>query len=165
MKAHYLFRLLCLVLPLGCSTPASKETEKEGPIAQSRNDLPEMTVITSAHSNIDLHTLKGNTILVLFQPDCDHCQREALEIRKHLDKSDQYVIYFISAAEMNSIEAFGKSYDLLGHSNVNFGSTTVENVLRSFGPIPAPSVYIYTDQKLRKKFNGETNIESILQAI
>jgi hypothetical protein len=66
---------------------------------------------------------------------------------------------------MSSIEAFGKSYDLMGQSNVNFASTSVENVLRSFGPIPAPSIYIYTDQKLKKKFNGEIGIESILQAI
>jgi thiol-disulfide isomerase/thioredoxin len=165
MKTLYLFRLLCLLLPLGCSAPASRETEKEVPIANSRNDLPQMTVTTLAQSKIDLHKLQGNTILILFQPDCDHCQREALEIRKHLDRFNQYVIYFISAAEMPSIEAFGTSYDLIGHSNVNFAATTVENVIRSFGPIPAPSIYIYNDQKLKKKFNGEIGIEAILQAI
>ena len=43
--------------------------------------------------------------------------------------------------------------------------TTVDNVIKNFGGIPAPSVYIYADQKLVQKFNGEVTIDRILQAI
>lgn len=124
-----------------------------------------MRVITSDQSTVDLRELEGKIMLVLFQPDCDHCQREAQEIRKNLNKFNEYALYFISADQMPAIEQFGRTYDLLGHSNIKFGATTVENVLGNFGPISAPSVYIYVDQKLVKKFNGEVGIDLILQAI
>jgi peroxiredoxin len=148
---------ICCLLILGsciclnCAPPESKQ--KEVPIVQTRNDLPRMTVTTSGRASVNLRVQKGKVILILFQPDCDHCQREAQEIRKHLDRFKEYSLYFISADQMNAIEEFGRSYDLLGHSNVNFAATTVDNVLTNFGPIPAPSVYIYADQRLVKKFN------------
>jgi peroxiredoxin len=163
MKHIILPSFAFIIVLLACSGPSKNKVEE--PLPPATNDLPKMTVITSSRSEVNLNQLKGNTILILFQPDCDHCQREAKEIRQHLDEFKDYALYFISADQLQSIEAFGKSYDLLGHINVNFASTTVDDVIKNFGPIPAPSVYIYSDQKLVKKFNGEVAIEMILQAI
>lgn len=154
---------LCTFL-INCSQPKSEEKEPQAPIA-SQNDLPQMTVMTSHQSPVNLRNVKGKTMLILFQPECDHCQREAEEIRKHLEEFSEYELYFISADQMPAIEEFGKTYDLLGHSNVKFAATTVESVLGNFGPISAPSIYIYHDQRLVKKFNGETGIDLILQAL
>ena len=166
MRNSTLFIVLCcLFFVFSCSTPKPEKQETTIPVVPGPNDLPQMTVTTSDKSTVDLHNLTGRTMLILFQPDCDHCQREAQEIRKHLDKFSEYVLYFISADQMPAIEQFGKSYDLLGHTNVKFAATTVESVLGNFGPISAPSVYIYVDQKLVKKFNGEVEIDLILQAI
>jgi hypothetical protein len=86
-------------------------------------------------------------------------------LREHLDKFKDYTLYFISADQLPSIEAFGKTYDLLGQANVTFAATSVDDVIKNFGSIPAPSVYIYSDLKLVRKFNGEVAIETILQAI
>ena len=164
MRFRSLLSLVLTIMLLACSRP-SKNKITEEPLATTTNDLPKMTVITPARTHINLSQLKGKAILILFQPDCDHCQREAKEIRQHLDEFKDYSLYFISSDQLPSIEQFGKSYDLLGHGNVNFASTTVDDVIKNFGPIPAPSVYIYSDQKLVKKFNGEVAIETILQAI
>jgi len=163
MKHLILPCLTLTIVLLACSGPSKNKVEETIPPAT--NDLPKMTVITSNRSEINLNQLKGNTIIILFQPDCDHCQREAKEIRQHLDEFKDYALYFISSDQLRSIEAFGQSHDLLGHINVNFASTTVDDVIKNFGPIPAPSVYIYSDQKLVKKFNGEVAIETILRAI
>lgn len=165
MKNPRLLLLIwCCILCLGCSKP-TPQAENKTPETPSINDLPRMTVTASDQSAVNLRELKGKTMLILFQPDCDHCQREAQEIRKHLDQFNEYSLYFISAGQMEAIEEFGRTYDLLGHSNVKFAATTVENVLSNFGPISAPSIYIYADQKLVKKFNGEVGIDLILQAI
>jgi len=164
MNYPVIFTLFVCTLLSGCSSPKSEEKQDKAPVA-IQNDLPRMRVTTSDQSSVNLRELKGKTMLILFQPDCDHCQREAQEIRKHLDAFGEYVLYFISADQMPAIEQFGKTYDLLGHSNVRFAATTVENVLANFGPISAPSVYIYVDQQLVKKFNGETGIDLILQAL
>lgn len=124
-----------------------------------------MIITTIDESQVDIHTLKEKIILILFQPDCDHCQREAKEIRENLNAFKNYNLYFISADQMANVKKFGEDYDLLGQPNVHFALTTVDNVIKNFGSIPAPSVYIYTDQKLVQKFNGEVTIEKILQAI
>jgi peroxiredoxin len=123
-------------------------------------------IITSLdESKINVHALKEKTILILFQPDCDHCQREAKEIRENLEAFKEYTLYFISADQMAAVKKFGEDYDLIGHTNIYFAVTTVDDVIKNFGGIPAPSVYIYDDQKLVQKFNGEVTIDRILQAI
>lgn len=160
-----LITLFFVVSMLACSGPKSNEKPPEPENIPTRNDLPKMVITSFDGSQVNVRELKGNTILILFQPDCDHCQREAREIRDHLDAFKKYNLYFISADQMSAIEKFGKDYDLLGHSNINFCMTTVQHVLDNFGPIDAPSVYIYVDQGLQHKFNGETPIANILQAI
>ena len=116
-------------------------------------------------SMVNTSELKGKTIIILFQPDCDHCQREASEIREHLEAFKSYNLYFITSAEKSDVEKFIKNYNLFGHPNIFFGLTSTDEVLKNFGPIPAPSLYIYADQLLVQKFNGETAIEKILLAI
>ena len=158
----------CLVFTLilfCCSGPSSKTPVEVPAAVQTRNDLPRMIITTIDESQVDIHTLKEKIILILFQPDCDHCQREAKEIRENLNAFKNYNLYFISADQMANVKKFGEDYDLLGQPNVHFALTTVDNVIKNFGSIPAPSVYIYTDQKLVQKFNGEVTIEKILQAI
>ena len=156
--------LLFAIISFSCSSPSSK-TPVEPPPAPPRNDLPSMIITSLDESKIDVHALKDNTILILFQPDCDHCQREAKEIRENLDAFKNYSLYFISADQRAAVKKFGEDYDLMGHTNVYFALTTVENVLKNFGAIPAPSVYIYANQKLVQKFNGEVTIDRILQSI
>jgi thioredoxin-related protein len=151
-----------------CSSPSSKspvQSKGETTNTQTQNDLPKMVIKSLDESNIDVHALKEKTILILFQPDCDHCEREAKEIRDNLPAFKEYTLYFISAGEIAAVQKFGETYDLLGQNNVVFALTTVDDVIRNFGGIPAPSVYIYTDQRLVKKFNGEVTIGRILQAI
>jgi len=148
-----------------CSKPTSKTDAVKLPVIQAKNDLPQMLVTTIDESKINTRELQGNNIIVLFQSDCDHCQREAKEIRLHLDAFKDYNVYFITSDGKPAVEKIAKDYDLLGHSNIYFALTSTDEVLRNFGPIPAPSMYIYANQQLMQKFNGETDIEKILLAI
>jgi peroxiredoxin len=167
MRNYFLFpAVLSIGLMLGCSKSSSENnTTNQQTSIEPSNDLPAMIVTTLDGSQVDIRTMKGKIILILFQPDCDHCQREAEEIRKHIDAFKDYTLYFISADQLPVLEAFGKKYELLNYSNIHFASTSVESVLNNFGPISAPSLYIYSDQKLIQKFNGEVSIEKILGAI
>jgi hypothetical protein len=167
MKKFIFFHLIILVgfEFTHCVKTAKKNEKATGAPAVTRNDLPSMNVTTLNGSLVNTQKLEGKSILILFQPDCDHCQREAKEIRQHIEAFKEYNVYFISADPMLAIEKFAKEHDLLGRTNFSFGMTTVDNVLNSFGPIPAPSVYIYSDQALVQKFNGEVSIDKILQAL
>jgi peroxiredoxin len=156
--------LFFVIISFSCASPSAK-TPVEAPPVPPKNDLPNMIITALDESKINVHALKENTILILFQPDCDHCQREAKAIRENLNAFKNYNLYFISADQLAAVKKFGEDYDLMGHTNVYFALTTVDNVIKNFGPIPSPSVYIYADQKLVQKFNGEVTIDRILQAI
>lgn len=129
------------------------------------NDLPTMQITMLDDSQVSIHTLTGKIILILFQSDCDHCQREAREIRENLDAFNGYSIYFLSADEASAVHKFANDYNLLGQKNIYFARTTVDDVIKNFGSIPAPSVYVYANQRLVQKFNGEVAIEKILNVI
>ncbi len=148
-----------------CSGPSSQDNRSKQSPTKTSNDLPLMRVTKLDGSQVDINALKGKTILILFQPECDHCQREAKQIRAHINSFNDYSIYFISAGQLSAIEKFGNESALLNRSNIHFAVTTVENVLNNFGPVPTPSMYIYRAQQLVRKFNGEVAIEKILQAI
>lgn len=161
MKQMLLFFAVLAALT-GCSTK-EKETKQEVAVVVP-NDLPAMTISLADGKTIDARNLKGKNVLVLFQPDCDHCQHEAEDIRENLEAFSGYTVYFISSAPMAEIEKFAADYKLSGKENIVFGWTATENVLNNFGPIQAPSVYIYADQgKLVQKFNGQTDVGVIVK--
>lgn len=130
------------------------------------NDLPEMSVKMIDGSTQQMNEAEGKTILVLFQPDCDHCQREATAIQDNLERFNEYEVYFISSASLNDLHQFSVTYKLDDPPNVHFGTTDVVNIVEKFGSIPTPSLYVYSeDGDLTSKFEGETSIEQILQAL
>lgn len=117
-------------------------------------------------SNINAKTLTGKSVLILFHPECEHCQHEAEEIQQHTASFKNYAVYFLSSATLPEIEAFAIKYKLRGVENFHFGTTDGQYVVDAFGSIPAPSVYIYSENgTLVKKFNGQTPIEEIISAL
>ena len=131
----------------------------------SVNEQPSIPLVLLDNTQVNVKDLKGKNALVFFQPDCDHCQREAQEFERNLEAFTGTTLYFITSGPMEEIKAFADTYKLSGHSNVHFAFTEALNVLNSYGPISAPSVYIYSDDhKLVKGFNGETPIERIISA-
>ncbi len=154
----YLF--LLLLLP-ACNTGSSENGE-----TQVSNDLPDMPVRLTTGSFIQMNRLNGKSILVLFQPDCDHCQREATRMRENLESFNEYKVYFISSAPLPELQQFATTYGLSNAANFYFGTTDVNNIIEKFGSIPTPSMYIYSENgMLKKEFIGEAAIEDILGAI
>lgn len=162
----FLLQLLLICVATSCTKTRPKPYSSESPVLSAKNDLPHMIMTAMDGSAVNIHDLKGNIIIVMFQPDCDHCQREAKEIQEHLKAFEKYTIYFITSPyPKHDIEKFGKDYNLSGHPNIILGQTSTDEILKNFGPIPTPSVYIYSNNVLVQKFNGETEIEKILLAI
>jgi thioredoxin-related protein len=159
-KNGFIWVFILLILFVQCSTK-EKPVENVSPV---KNERPSMTVSMGDGRQVDIKNLEEKIVLVLFQPDCDHCQREAREIHDHLEAFREYQLYFISSHPMEVIQQFAKDYDLDNKPNVYFANTAVDNVLNNFGAISAPSVYIYNKEgKLVKNLNGESKIEEIIK--
>ena len=128
-----------------------------------QNDFPPMVVTALDGTQLKVKELTGKVVLILFQTDCDHCQREAIAIQQNISSFRAYSLYFITTTAPSDIEAFANQYQLASYPNVHFCRTSNQSILESFGPIDAPSLYIYSDRKLIKSFIGETNINEILK--
>ncbi|MBL0741779.1 peroxiredoxin family protein [Chryseolinea lacunae] len=173
MKNRNLLPLL-LLLAVACGKPTTnQETSKQVKAdstpavpAPPASDLPNLVVNLVNGAPVNLKDLKGKTILILFQPDCDHCQRESTAIRDNMSAFEDYEVYFISASSVEESVEFAKTYKFKDQINVHFALTTVENVIDTFGSISAPSLYVYSAEHLLiKHFNGETPIDDILKVL
>lgn len=161
--------VLCALVVSGCAWK-KKEAAKNGEATEvatstSKNDLPFIPITLTDGTVVNVKDFKGKNMLVLFQPDCDHCQHEAQDMEKQLDAFKAYKIYFVSSVPMPEIEKFAGKYKLAGKANILFGSTQAENILNNYGPIPAPSIYIYNDQTLKQSFEGQTDVNLIISKL
>lgn len=144
------------------SDNSKPQTEALSPV----NDLPMMVVTLLDGSKLNLREVKGKAILIIFHPDCDHCQREARQIQENLMAFGKNKLYFISSDPIEEIANFAFNFALVDKPNVLFCQTSMEQILDSFGPIDTPSLYIYSgEQSLIKAFNGETEIGAVFKYV
>ena len=127
------------------------------------NQLPIMLMTDKDKNITDANKLKGKNIIILFFPDCDHCKREATEIAERIKSFDGYTLYFLSINPFEEILKFAQDHKLNNLQNVKFVQTTGDAIYNNFGAVPTPSMYIYDNGKLVKKFNGETKLEEIVR--
>ncbi len=167
MKVHISLSLLFIgilgAIQVSCSTPVKKE-EKKAEVVQE-NKLPNMKLVKLDGKEFNAKTLLGSkTILILFQPDCDHCQNEAKQIAERLPAFASYVVYFVSSAPLKDIEKFSQEYKLSGKPNIHFATAGFQSIVDNYGPIPAPSIYIYSSTgSIENSFNGEMEIDVVIK--
>jgi peroxiredoxin len=163
--------LAIAALAVSCSEKTEQQTETTvdthdttPSVSKVKNERPVMTFTLLDGQQIQAVDIDQPMVLILFQPDCDHCQNEAKQIKNRLDAFNNYQVYFISSQAHEQIKKFGADYKLLNIPNVFFGSTSVQSVLDNFGAIAAPSLYIYSKEgKLVESFEGEVDIGVVLQ--
>lgn len=142
------------------------QEEKPSLPATLQNDLPHMTLDKADGSRIEARNLQEKAVLIFFLPDCDHCQREAVQIRDNITSFKDYTLYFISSVPGAQLNQFANEYKLAGYTNVYFATTSMESIFKNYGPIPTPSLYIYEKGgRMVKSFKGETPIDNILASI
>ncbi len=153
--------LVALIAVVAC-TPSTKR-ERSGDIeADSTARLPDIDIIATSGDTVKLSNLEGPLVLILFTPDCDHCQREATDISNHIDLFKDYKLYFVSAQTSAVMNEFAKKYNLLDKSDVVFAQGPILPVIKILRPTSMPTILIYDDEGvLVKRFDGETKVEDI----
>lgn len=165
MNTRMLVKVLCplVLVLLQCSRPSS-DTTTHSETSTPVNELPAVRLLVENQRVISARDLTGNTILIFFRPECDHCQREAAAISDHLDAFSEYQLYFVGTDGHDASLKFAHDYSLTGRPNVHFVQTDVNEILDNLGPIQTPSMYIYSkDRKLVRHLDGEASIDEILR--
>ncbi len=132
--------------------------------AQEINELPHLDYKTLSGEVSSTRALPGSSIIVLFNTDCDHCQREAKEIAEKSEAFKSYRLLFIAADSVHQIEDFARKYGLAEKPNINFGRAEYNDVFMNFGSIPTPAIYVYSrERKFVKSFLGETPVGEVIK--
>src|SRR5882762_5349640 len=103
MRRVYL-TVVIIVVVSGLFFNALPLEKNQRPItAPGTNEYPKMNLIFPDGSTRSARDLPIKSILVFYFPDCDHCQREAAEMSKHLKAFKNYHVWFISVASFPDI--------------------------------------------------------------
>lgn len=107
-----------------------------------------------------------NSVFILFDPSCGHCQQEAGHIGKNYDKLKNVNLYFISmndpALMASFLETFGK--ELVDKPNVEvLYDRNQEFIQKIHVPAQFPANYVYgPDGTLKNHWDGEKSIDFLL---
>ena len=118
-----------------------------------------------AYTNDDLQPGK-NTVFILFDPSCSHCQHEAGALAKKYDKIKDVNILYVSmndpALMVNFFNTFGK--ELQDKPNVEMlYDRNQEFVQKIHIPSIFPANYVYgPDGSLKSSWEGEKNINEVI---
>ena len=117
-------------------------------------------------TNADIPATGKNTVFILFDPNCGHCQHETGLLAKNYDKLKNINIYFVSMNEpalmASFLETFGK--ELVDKPNIEvLYDRNQEFIQKIHVPEQFPANYIYGgDGVLKNHWEGEKEISFIL---
>ncbi|MBN1185585.1 MAG: hypothetical protein JXB49_25085 [Bacteroidales bacterium] len=129
--------------------------------------LPTCRFFDINNEAVYLNSLNDKPImLIVFDPDCEHCLYEVREIKKHMIDLIKARLIMISTAHEPDIKRF----------IMNEGLDTIPEIIalrcdpgvfnETFGNTPVPSVFIYNrDKKLQSVFKGEVNIVVLINVL
>ncbi len=110
--------------------------------------------------------LKKNkpAMMMVFAPDCDHCQHETEEITKNIKKFKDIQIVMSSMASITEIKMFIEKYQLSKYENIIVGKDVSYFLPAYYQFHNLPFLAFYDKkQKLINTFSGSMKIEDILK--
>ncbi|WP_077920823.1 redoxin domain-containing protein [Spirosoma sp. 209] len=130
--------------------------------AERIHTLPACAVTPLSGQSVQLLATGRPLVLVYFDPDCDHCQREANELRQNAHQLAHADIWLLSAAPLLALNAFAQAHQLNTISNLHVAHITQQKAYDTFGFTSVPDLLIYhADGSLAKRFRGETSVTAI----
>lgn len=127
--------------------------------------VPMFTIMTTPDSikfTKDDLKKKKPTVMILFSPDCSHCQVATKDLLEHIDLFKKAQIIMVSSLDFSHIKKFYEEYKIASYPNITMGRDG-SYYLGSFYKIHNfPSIYVYNKKgKFVESFEGDVKMEKI----
>lgn len=165
-KVTTFFGLFILSLLASMTLKAQGNIDPNAPFLKDKN-IPKFTLnLTTGKffSNSQIPKTKY-TCIIIFSPDCSHCQDEAAELTKNADKFKSVFFIWNSYKEMADIKAFAIKYGLDKQSNVIVGRDPEFSIPVFFRPRMTPFVALYANGQLLKVYEQGVKVPELLKII
>lgn len=165
-KAIALFSLFLVSLVSAMTLSAQSNIDPSAPFLKDKN-IPKFTLnLTSGKSFSHTQIPKTRyTCIIIFSPDCSHCQEEAAELTKNADKFKNVFFIWNSYKEMAEIKAFAIKYGLDKQANVVVGRDPEFSIPVFYRPRMTPFVAIYDKGQFLKVYEQGVKVPELLKII
>lgn len=158
---------VCIVSLFASMTLFAQENiDPNAPFLKDKN-IPKFTLnLTTGKSFSNTQIPKTKfTCIIIFSPDCSHCQDEATELTKNADKFKSVFFIWNSYKEMTEIKAFATKYGLDKQANVVVGKDPEFSIPVFFRPRMTPFVALYANGQLLKVYEQGVKVPELLNII
>ena len=109
---------------------------------------------------------KAAVMLMLFSPQCDHCQHETEELIRNIDKFRKYQVVMATMLPFDSMMAFREKYQLAKYENIIVGHDNKYFLPAFFNIRNLPFHAFYNRKKeLISVFEGTVTIAKVLDEL
>jgi thiol-disulfide isomerase/thioredoxin len=145
---------------------AQGNIDPNAPFLKDKN-IPKFTLnLTSGKSFNNKQIPKTKyTCIIIFSPDCSHCQDEATELTKNAAMFKSVFFIWTSYKEMADIKVFATKYGLDKQSNVIVGRDPEFSIPVFFRPRMTPFVALYEKGQLLKVYEQGVKVPELLKII
>jgi len=103
-------------------------------------------------------------LIILFDPNCDHCQHETEDITNNIDSFQNIQIVMVTNADFKDTKKFYENYGLAKFKNITIGVETVYFLATFFNIHNLPYLAMYDKKgKLISTHEGTWKVEKILE--
>jgi len=163
-----LFILSCLFISYSGFCQANAKGGNE-PDYIKNPTFPNFTVYTApdstAFTNENLKKRKP-TLLMIFSPECGHCQNETREITKKIDQFKNVQILMVTWLPYTEMLEFYHNYKIAEYPQITMGWDKKDFFLPYYHVQMYPDMVVYDKHgKYVKSFNGEINLDDVLKEL
>jgi len=159
------FLLFCYLLLV---TIAKAQLDKT-PLYFQFPDVPPFSITKTPDNTLftknDLKKRKA-TLIMLFSPDCDHCQQQVKALKENIDLLKQVQIVMVSFLNDDLIKKFYLENEMAAYSTITMGRDGKYFLGTFYKFTTFPSMYLYNKKgKFIEKFEGITPINKIAASL
>ena len=161
MKTRFLFFVSCLI-----SLSALAQVQPDPPYKRFPTLPPLKLLLTDSVTIFTDKQLKKNqpVFIILFSPDCEHCQKETEELIDKIDSFQHIQIVMATFMPFDKMKEFYNNYKLNRFSNIIVGYDT-QHMLPTYYRISYTPFLAFYDKKgnLIDGFQGALPLTKVLE--
>lgn len=163
--------VVILLLLFAAMADAYAQTDTTAPVPlylQSRQLPGFKLLLTDSVTNFYKYQLKKKTptVIVYFNPDCEHCKHEAQSLKDSISLVKNIQFVFASYSTFGEIRKFDSIYQFSKTDNIKIGRDEQYYIPTYYKVKFTPFVAVYNkDGYLIKAFEGGTNIKNLAAVI
>ncbi|HEU5053352.1 MAG TPA: thioredoxin domain-containing protein [Hanamia sp.] len=163
-----LFILPCFLISLAGFSQSTTAADKSPEFVKNPN-IPDFTIYKAPDSTVFTNDdLKKNkpTLLMIFSPECGHCQNETRELEKYIDHFKNVQILMVTWLPYSEMMAFYHDYKIASYPNITMGWDKKDFFLPYYHVQMYPDMVVYDKHgKYVNSFSGMIKLQDVVDAL